>query len=218
MRTSVSFNDFRPPILFHVLPFSGLKRPNLSVSLCECSQCRAARAQSTHPEQHNSSLSGSRPYPAIGNQFQSESGAYSVFLNVQPHQVTRLHYCLRAAVSVGSHCFPLADRLAPPPTHPVAVKIRPCLFICLHWKLKKPQIGFRVTGARSRLKPPRPRGGKKGALQRDPFQNTTPIFRESSLEFYKIADLAFFSSISIWSFFSKTLFKPDCDHSCLETK
>lgn len=123
MRTSVSFNDFRPPILFYFLPFSGLKRSNLSVSLCECAQCWAARAQSTHPDQHNSSLSGSHPYPTIGNQFQSESSAYSVFLNVHPHQVTRLHYCLSSAIRVGSHCFPLADRLAPPP---VAVKIRPC--------------------------------------------------------------------------------------------
>lgn len=114
MRMSVSFNDFRLPILFCFLPFSGLKRSNLSVSLCKCAQCRAATAQSTHPDQHNSSLSGSRPYPVIGNQFQSESGAYSVFLNVQPHQVTQLHYCLRAAIRVGSHCFPLADRLAPP--------------------------------------------------------------------------------------------------------
>lgn len=132
MRTSVSFNDFRP-ILFYFLPFSGLERSNLGVSLCDCALCQAARAQSTHPDQHNSSLSGSRPYPTIGNQFQSESGAYSVFLNVQPHQVTRLHYCLRAAIRVGPHCFPLADRLAPhTPPHPVAVKIWPCLFVCLH--------------------------------------------------------------------------------------
>lgn len=167
MRMSVLFNDFRPPILFYILPFSGLKRSNLSVSLCECAQCQAARAESTHPDQHNSSLSGSRPYPAIGNQFQSESGIYSVFLNLQPHQVTRLHYCLRAAIKGWVALLPAGWQTCLP--HPVVVKIRPCLFICLHWKLNKPQIGFRVTGARSWLQPPRLRGGKKGALQRDPF-------------------------------------------------
>lgn len=119
MRTSVSFNDLRPPIYFFYFffgPFSGLKRSNLSISLCECAQSQPTRAQSTHPGQHNSSLSGSCPYPAIGNQFQSESGAYSVFLNVHPRhtQVTRLHYCLRAAIRVGRTASRWLTDLPPP--------------------------------------------------------------------------------------------------------